>query len=49
MPVKGSPWQSSGQDSAFPMQGAQVRSLIREQIPLAVTKDLAQPNYVIKK
>ena len=49
MPVKGLPWQSSGQDSALPKQGAQVRSLIGEQIPHAATKDLAQPNYLIKK
>ena len=28
--VEGLPWHSSGSDSAFPLQGAQVQSLVRE-------------------
>ena len=44
----GLPWLSSGEDSALPMQGAQVRSLVGEldptfmlqlKIPHATTKD----------
>ena len=39
--AKGLPWQFSGQDSAFPMQGTRVQSLVREhKIPHVSTKDL---------
>ena len=30
MEAQGLPWQSSGQDPAFPMPGTQVQSLARE-------------------
>ena len=37
---QGLPWQFSGQDSAFPMQGTRVQSLVREhKMPHASTKD----------
>ena len=49
---EGLPWWSSGQDSALPMQGTWVQSLVRELrscVPQlktlsAATKDPAQPN-----
>ena len=40
----GLPWWSSGEDSAFPMQGAQGRSLVRELDPICHNEDLVQPN-----
>ena len=39
----GLPWRSSGSDSALPLQGAQVRSLVRElrsHMPCDVAKNL---------
>ena len=31
--MQGLPWQSSGEDSAFSLQGAHVQSLVREPRP----------------
>ena len=36
---------SSGEDPALPIQGAQVRPLLRELDPLLLLEDLTCPNY----
>ena len=47
--VEGLPWQSSGSDSAFPLQGPWVQSLVRELGPLMphgiAKKNLKKPEW----